>query len=169
MESAIWWVLGGAIYPLWLGSGALDYACHRRDRIEALTGTTEPLLHLAQALQLGAAALLALFFETSLAVLCLSAAAVAVHTATAYADLRYAASRREVGVAEQFAHAFLIALPLAALSLLVLLHVVEGRPGGLALRSPGLPAAALAAVSVSGLLVAVLPAWWEVRRARRAG
>lgn len=167
----VWLLLGWGVYPLWLASGILDYACHRYDRIEARSGVTEPLLHLAQALQLGAAALLVLLCALTPAVLVVVGAAVVLHSVTAYFDIAWAASRRPIRPLEQFGHTLLVGLPLVAFVLLLVIRWT-GTDGGhdgsqFPLRRPPFPLTASVAVVLSGAAVAVLPAfveWWRARR-----
>lgn len=164
----LWLGLGAVAYPLWLTAGALDYACHRREHIEHSTGSVEPLLHLAQAGQVGVGLLAVLFLEVTGALLALLAACAVVHTTTAYLDIAYAAARRRIGATEQFAHALLIGFPLLAWVALASLHLLGEANGasGLVLRSARLHGALLAAVLASGVAVAVLPALLEGARAR---
>jgi hypothetical protein len=174
LASWVWSLLGWGVYPLWLASGVLDYACHRQDRIEARSGTTEPLLHLAQALQIAAGALLALLFVLTPAVLAAAGAAVLLHTATAYADIAWAAARRPIRPLEQFAHTLLVGLPLVAWVLLLVLAWTGADAGAAAaasfdLRRPPLPPPVIAGVVLAGMIVAVLPALLEWFRARRRG
>lgn len=169
LASWSWLLLGWGVYPVWLASGVLDYACHRRDRIESRSGTMEPLLHLAQALQIGVAALLVLLFEITPAVLAVAAAATLLHSVTAYVDIAWAAARRTIRPSEQFVHALLVGLPLVALCLLLVIgwSGAEGGAGGFTLREPPFPALAIAAVLASGVSLTVLPAILEWLRARR--
>jgi hypothetical protein len=167
----VWSLLGWGVYPLWLASGVLDYACHRYDRIEARSGVTEPLLHLAQALQVGAAALLVLLFALTPAVLLVVGVAVVLHSITAYLDIAWAASRRPIRPVEQFGHTLLVGLPLVAFVLLLVI-AWTGTEGGegealFPLRRPPLPLPVIAAVVISGGVVAVIPALAEWLRARR--
>lgn len=171
LASWVWCLLGWGVFPLWLASGVLDYACHRRDRIEARSGTTEPLLHLLQALQIGMAALVVLLCATTAAVLIVAGAALLLHTVTAYVDIAWATARRPIRPLEQFAHTLLVGLPLVAFVLLLVIGWtgVDGGDGatGFEWRRPPFPFAVIAAVIGSGLAVAVLPAILEWRRAGR--
>jgi|SRR5687767_6866517 len=173
LASSVWSLLGWGVYPLWLASGVLDYACHRRDRIEQRSGAAEPLLHLAQALQVGVAALLVLLFEVTPAVLIVAGAAVLLHTLTAYADIAWAAARRPIGPLEQFGHTLLVGLPLVAFVLLLVIGWTGADGGdagsGFRLRRPPLPMPVILGVLISGVVIAVLPAVLEWHRARRRG
>lgn len=171
LVSWVWSLLGWGVFPLWLASGVLDYACHRHDRIEARSGAIEPLLHLAQAVQLGAAALLVLLCALTPAVLLVVGAAVVLHSITAYVDIAWAAARRPIRPLEQFGHTLLVGLPLVAYALLLVIggsgSEGEDTTRSFQLRRPPFPLSTIAVVSGSGLVIAVLPAILEWLRARR--
>jgi hypothetical protein len=114
-------LLFGAL-PIWVGAGLVDWWCHRRTRIEETAGLPESLSHVAMVAEAGVPASLALFLEVDPPLLALTYAATALHTATAYWDLAYAARRREVPPTEQHAHAFLEVLPIAVAAFLTVLH-----------------------------------------------
>lgn len=114
-------LLFGAL-PIWVGAGLVDWWCHRRTRIEETAGLPESLAHVAMVAEAGVPASLALFLEVDPALLALTYGAAAIHTATAYWDLAYAAPRREVSPTEQHAHAFLEVLPIAVAAFLTVLH-----------------------------------------------
>ena len=105
MDSLLWNLLGYVVFPLWLLSGMADYAVHRRTSIETTSGTHESLLHLLQTAEIAGPALLLLFLEVNALVLLLMALGVAAHTWTAWRDLRYANTLREITPFEQFVHA----------------------------------------------------------------
>jgi hypothetical protein len=171
LASWVWTLLGWGVYPLWLASGVLDYACHRRDRIEASSGVIEPLLHLAQALQIGAAALLVLLFALTPTVLVVAGVAVVLHSVTAYVDIAWASARRPIRPLEQFGHALLVGLPLVACVLLLVIGwsgTDDGDGGrGFVWRRPPFPPAVILAIVGSGVAIALLPALLEWMRARR--
>ena len=165
----LWLGLAAGVYPLWLAAGALDYACHRRERIETSTGRVEPLLHLAQSGQLGLATLGVLFLALTPALLWCVALSVVAHTATAWADIAYSVRRRRIGATEQLAHALLIGLPLVAASLLACLRLAGDSRGarGFELREPPFPYQIVAVVLLGGVVVAILPGlveWWRAAR-----
>lgn len=161
-EAIVWALLAWVVLPLWLAAGVLDYACHARQHSVLCTGRVEAWLHLLQSSQIGAGVLLVLFLHPTWPWLWTCVALVVVHTATAWVDLRYAAARRPIGAAEQFAHAFLIVMPVAATLLLALLP----QDGGWRWRDP-VPWGAAAAVIVAGLVASWLPAVREVLAAGR--
>ena len=66
--------------------------------------------------------LAALFLEINAGVILLMILCFLLHEATAYWDVRYATSRREVAPVEQQVHSFLEILPLTGLLLVVALH-----------------------------------------------
>lgn len=98
--STIWTLLGVVVWPLWLGAGVVDYACHARAHIERTTGPTEAALHLVQVLQIGLAVVLVLVFEATPIVVGCATAMVLLHTVTALLDLRYTWPRRPIALLE---------------------------------------------------------------------
>lgn len=112
-----------AIYPAWLIAGAVDYACHRRTRIERTSGTAESEFHIAQfctiVILVGGAALL----RWSWLVLSLLGIVVILHTVLAYLDVRYTQARRYISPMEQHAHAFMDVLPIVTVALLIPLAI----------------------------------------------
>jgi hypothetical protein len=120
-------VLLFGLIPTWVAAGVVDWWCHRRTRIEDSAGLPESLSHVAMLAQAGLPATLGLFLEVDPPLLALTYAAAATHTATAYADVAYAAPRRQVPPTEQHAHAFLEVLPLAGAAFLTVLHPRQAR------------------------------------------
>ena len=116
LAALLWRLLGCAILPLWLLAGLADYVVHARTRIERTSGVHESALHLLQTGEIALPMLALLFLEATPTVLALALAGVIAHSVTAYRDVRYASPRRRITVFEQFVHAFLIVLPLAALA-----------------------------------------------------
>ncbi|MGN6519890.1 MAG: hypothetical protein ACTHK2_10760 [Dokdonella sp.] len=114
-------VLYGVI-PLWLLAGVADWYFHRRTDIEDTSGVPESALHLLMLAEMGLPLLAAIYFEVNALVLALLGVACIVHEITAYVDVRYAITRREVGVAEQFVHSVLEMSPLMVLLLLASAH-----------------------------------------------
>ncbi|MCJ0824626.1 hypothetical protein MQC88_01390 [Luteimonas sp. 50] len=179
----MWSLLGGVILPLWLLAGVADYVVHARTGIAYTSGVHESALHLLQTAEIGVPMLALLFLEATAPVLLLALAGVAAHTLTAYRDLRWAAPRRRITVFEQFVHAFLVVLPLAAFALVVLLHWTAWRAlfppyggglgdWGLRWRQPQFPLATLAAILSASMLLGVVPGVAEFGRtlsARRRG
>ena len=108
--------------PLWLLAGLADYIVHARSDIPRTSGVRESALHLLQTAEIGVPMLALLFLEATPPVLALALAGVVAHTVTAYRDVRFASPRRRITVFEQFAHAFLIASPFAALAVVAVLH-----------------------------------------------
>jgi len=110
------------VLPLWLAAGFADYLCHRAAHIEHTTGWKESLLHLLQFGEMAVPILAALFLEINAGVILLMILCFILHEATAYWDVRYATSRRDVAPVEQHVHSFLEILPLTGLLLVVALH-----------------------------------------------
>ena len=184
MDSLLWGLLGYVLFPLWLLSGIADYAVHRRTSIETTSGTHESLLHLLQTAEIAVPALLLLFLEVNALVLLLMALCVAAHTWTAWRDVRYANTLREITPFEQFVHVFLVALPMFALAVVAVLHWPHAHalvdPGDapaqawrLAWKSPPFEAGVIASVLAASILFGVLPGLAELRATlkarRRAG
>jgi len=122
MQDAARFILVHLVMPAWLLAGVADWACHRRAGLEHTTGLKESLLHLLMVAQMGLGALAAVFLEMTSAVLLLLMVLLAAHALTSHWDLHYASGRRKVSALEQSVHAYLEALPLAALALLAASH-----------------------------------------------
>lgn len=183
LHTLLWQLLACAILPLWLLSGLADYIVHARTRIERTSGVHESALHLLQTAEIAVPMLALLFLDATAPVLLLALAGVALHTLTAYRDLRWAAPRRRITVFEQFVHAFLIALPLAAFAIVVVLHwpawqallpPFDADAGDWALRwrDPQFPLPVLAAILGASFVLGIVPGAIEFMRtlaARRRG
>lgn len=179
----LWGLLGCVILPLWLLAGLADYIVHARTGIERTSGVHESALHLLQTAEIAVPMLALLFLQATPPVLVLAVAGVVAHTFTAYRDIRYASPRRRITVFEQFVHAFLIVLPLAALAVVAVLHwpawralfpPFDAAPGSWALRwrDPPFDAAALAAILGASVVLGGVPGVVEFARtlaARRRG
>jgi hypothetical protein len=162
MEDAARQLLMYVVYPLWVGSGLADWACHRATRIAQTSGLRENLLHVLMFAEMGVAVLAMALLEVNAAVLLLVAAAIVVHELTVWVDLRYSVPRRQVRPVEQMVHSAQEWLPFCALVLLVLMAwnqalalvgLGAAAPDlGLRLKSRPWPAPAL----VAGLLLAAL-------------
>lgn len=171
----LWSLLGYVILPLWLLAGVADYVVHARTGIAHTSGVHESALHLLQTAEIGVPMLALLFLEATPPVLLLALAGAALHTLTAYRDLRWAAPRRRITVFEQFVHGFLIVLPLFALALVAVLHWPAWRallppfdagPAGWGLhwRDPQFPPATLATILGASVLFGVVPGTVEFAR-----
>ena len=111
-----------AVIPLWLLAGFADWLCHRRAAIETTSGAPESALHLLLLAEMGIPLLGALYLEVNALILLVLAIALVAHEITTYVDVRYAASRRHVGVIEQLVHSVLEMSPLIVLLLLASEH-----------------------------------------------
>lgn len=168
--------------PLLVLSGALDWACHRRLRIECSAGLPESLLHLLMLALLGSALLGGLLLQPTAGLLAAVAIALLLHEASYAADLHVALAARQIPALEQWVHGFQHLLPWAGLAglmalapeqALTLLHLSDTAPDW-SLRLKDDPSAWRYAVGV--LLAAgvfnVLPFLeeaWRSARARQAG
>jgi hypothetical protein len=110
------------VIPLWLAAGFADWLCHRRASIETTSGAPESALHLVMLAEMGVPLLAALYLEVNALILGAMLAAFVLHEITAYVDVRYASSRRDVGVFEQCVHSVLEMAPLAVVLLLAAAH-----------------------------------------------
>lgn len=176
-DTLLWWLLGAALFPLWLLSGVADYLCHARTDLAHTSGRHEAALHLLQLAEIGAPLLAFLFLEVDALVLTLLLVGVVAHTLSAWRDLRYTAHRREITPAEQFVHGPLLMLPWVALALIAILHwpvlhaladpaiASDWRPH---LRRPMFPAPIVAGVLAAAGALALLPGLWEFARAMAA-
>lgn len=175
-DALLWTLLGAVVFPAWLLAGVLDYAIHRRQRIETTAGPYESALHLLQAMQVGVPVLVVLFLDITATTWGVILAAVALHALTSWRDTCYASSVRPVGPAEQKAHAVLDTVPWGVVVLLALMHrdALAGLVGpgaadwGVRLRPRPFPPAVVVAVLVASLAGGLAPALWELARGRRA-
>ena len=164
--------------PLLVLAGVLDWACHRRLRIEHTAGLRESLLHLLMLALLGAAILAALWFEPTAGLFALLLVALLLHDACYAADLRVALARRHIPAFEQWVHGFQHLLPWAGLAGLLALapgqtlallgQSAEAPDWALRLKSPPPPWSYTAALLAASLLFNVLPFLSEARRSARA-
>jgi hypothetical protein len=110
------------VIPVWLAAGFADWLCHRRAAIELTSGAPESALHLVMLGEMGVPLLAALYLEVNALIIGLMIAAFVAHEVTAYVDVRYASSRRDVGVFEQCVHSVLEMSPFAVILLLAAAH-----------------------------------------------
>jgi len=182
MQDAARFILVYLVMPAWLLAGVADWACHRRAGLEHTTGVKESLLHLLMLAQMGVGVLAAVFLEMTSAVLLLLLALLAAHALTSHWDLHYAAGKREVSAVEQSVHAYLEALPLAALALLAASHwpqvtAIFGASGSVpdwrwAWKADSLPAPVIATLLAASAVFGFAPYAEELHRclkARKAG
>jgi hypothetical protein len=163
--------------PLLLGAGLLDWACHRRLRIEHTAGLRESLLHLAMLACVGGALMAALLLQPTAGLFLLVFAARVGHDVVYAADLNVALARRRIPALEQWVHGFQHLLPWAGLAGLVALAPgqalalvgasAEAVDWGLRWKTPP-PWGTAAGVLAAALLCNVLPFLDETRRAWRA-
>lgn len=159
-----------AVYPAWVLAGLVDWACHRRSRIEASAGLRENAWHWLLYGLGGAGVLAAVALQTTGGALAVVAACWALHQLAVWRELRYAVAHRAVGPAEQMVHSFLELLPLAGLALLAVLAGERLGEWTLALRPPPWPWAALAWGLAATVLLNALPLaeeGWRCLRMRR--
>jgi len=107
------------VLPVWILAGFLDWLCHRRARIEKSTGVKESAVHILMFAEVGVPLLAALFLEITAGLILFMAVAALIHDATAYWDLRIAATGREITPFEQHIHSYLGLIPFTALLLIL--------------------------------------------------
>jgi len=110
------------VLPLWLLAGVADWLFHKKTQIEKNAGAFESLLHIASILQMAIPILAALFLRVNAAFFLLSGIALLVHQITAYIDLKYTYSRREILPFEQMIHGVQEVIPLTGLLMLASLY-----------------------------------------------
>lgn len=176
LDTVLWTLLAAVVLPVWWAGGLLDYAIHRRQRIEHTAGPYESALHLLQALEVGVPVLVVLFLEITATTFAVLLLAVVVHALTSWRDTCYATSVRLIGPAEQKAHAVLDMVPWFALALIAVIHrdalaalLVPGSADWrLRARNAPLEPAVIAYVLVGSIGAGVVPALLELARGRRA-
>ena len=110
------------ILPIWLIGGVADYLCHRRSSIETTSGWQESALHLVQLTEMGIPILALMFLEVNALIIAMMIAFLVLHEATAWWDVAYSHSRREITPTEQHVHSFLEMLPLMGLLMVIVLN-----------------------------------------------
>jgi hypothetical protein len=113
--------------PIWIGSGLVDWWCHRRTDIQHTSGPTESAIHAAMMAEGGLPTVLGLFCEVNAGVLAVTYASLALHEFTGILALIYADGRRKLTPAEQHVHAFLVCVPWMAAMSLTVLHWDQAR------------------------------------------
>jgi hypothetical protein len=115
------------VVPAWMTAGLADWWRHRKTSIETTAGTHESAIHALQMSEGGAPALLGLFLEVNAGVLAATYGALVLHQATAFWDVKYAESRREVTPNEQHIHGMLENVPVMAAGFMTVLHWDQAR------------------------------------------
>jgi hypothetical protein len=115
------------VMPAWMGARLADWWCHRKTSIETTAGTQESIIHVRQMSEGGIPALLGLLLEVNAGVLAATYAALGLHQATAWWDVKYAEKRREVTPNEQHVHGMLENVPIMATGFITVLHWDQAR------------------------------------------
>ena len=115
------------LIPAWLVPGVLDWAFHRKTKIECNAGAHESLTHILMALEAGAGIAMGLFLEVDAGVIAAMAGSALVHEATAIWDVGYTVPRRHISQAEQHTHSFLEVLPFVAAAFAAFAHPEQTR------------------------------------------
>ncbi len=108
--------------PVWLLAGCADWLCHRASHIETTTGANECLLHLLMFAVIGLPLLAAIFLQINAGIIAFMIIAFFNHEATAFWDVSYAVTARDVTPIEQHVHSFLELIPLMAVLFVVTRH-----------------------------------------------
>ena len=169
LRDILWQLLLWGALPAWLAAGAADWICHRRTHIERTSGPKESALHLLLYLQIALPLVLALFFQTTAALLAIMAGGVMAHMLTSWWDTALAQPRRHIAPIEQQVHSWLEMLPLFALVVVTALHAPEIRQPRWVLlpRGEELPPSIRTGILIV-LTVGVLPILQELLRGWRA-
>jgi hypothetical protein len=162
------------VLPLWVLVAAADYLCHRASAIERTSGLRETALHFLLLGEAGVAVLAGLFLEINALVLLFMLLALVVHELTAYWDVAYAATRREITPLEQRVHDYLGTIPFMAFSFVLVLHwdaamlafvtPADAANWSIALKQTPLPAGYVASLLAAILLFDLLPYLEELLR-----
>ena len=115
------------LIPAWLVPGVLDWAFHRKTKIECNAGAHESLTHILMALEAGAGIAMGVFLEVDAGVIAGMFGSALVHEATVIWDVTYAQPRRTVSQAEQHTHSFLEVLPFVAAAFAAFVHPEQAR------------------------------------------
>jgi hypothetical protein len=174
-------LLAAVLAPALVLAGVLDWACHRRMRIEHNAGIKECALHLAMLLQLGCALLAVLLLELNALLFTLLFGLLLAHELSYVADLRHAEATRRIPAVEQWVHGFQHMLPWVAFAGLLALHPGQalaalhapGHAGDwrLAAKAQALPGAYVVGLMGAALVFNALPfveEFWRALSALRA-
>jgi hypothetical protein len=110
------------ILPLWLLAGCADWLCHRASHIERTAGAKESLLHLLMLAEIGLPLLAGIFLQINAGIIAFMIVAFFIHEATAFWDVSYAVTVRNVSPIEQHVHSFQEMIPLMAILFVVTRH-----------------------------------------------
>jgi hypothetical protein len=108
--------------PVWLLAGCADWLCHRASHIETTSGTKESLLHLLMLAEIGLPLLAAIFLQINAGIIAFMIVAFFIHEVTAFWDVSYAVTVRNVTPIEQHVHSFQEMIPLMAILFVVTRH-----------------------------------------------
>jgi hypothetical protein len=166
------------ILPVWLIGGLADYLCHRHSHIETTSGWKESASHILQLTEMGIPILALMFFEVNALIIALMLVCLILHEATAWWDVSYAHSTREITPTEQHVHSFLERLPLMGFLIVIVLYWgqflalfglgSEAARFDLAWKRQPLPGWYIAGVLIAVVLIAWIPYGEEFLRCWRA-
>ena len=167
------------VLPLWLIAGFGDWLCHRATHIETTSGAKESVLHLVQFTEVGIPLLAAIFLEINAGIIAFMIVMFLLHEATAFWDVSYSVTRRNVTPIEQHIHSFLELIPLMAIVCVVALHWAqfqalfgfgnESADFALAWKAEPLPVLYVLILMVFVVVMVVIPFVEELLRCLRAG
>jgi hypothetical protein len=166
------------LLPLWIVPGLLDYAWHRRTKIESTSGLQESVTHSLMLAEVGIPLLTGLLFEINAGVIAFMIGGFLLHEVTSVWDVAYTVKRRLILPTEQHTHSFLEVLPFCGLSFVICMHweqflALAGqgkeRPRfRIQLKHPPLPPRYLASMLATIVSFLVLPYGEEMLRCWRA-
>ena len=115
------------LIPAWLVPGLLDWAFHRKTKIQCNAGAHESLTHILMALEAGAGISMGLFLEVDAGVIAGMFGSALVHEATVIWDVGYTQPRRTISQLEQHTHSFLEVLPFVGAAFAAFAHPAQTR------------------------------------------
>jgi hypothetical protein len=166
------------VLPLWLIAGFSDWLCHRATHIETTSGPKESVLHLLQFTEVGIPLLAAIFLQINAGIIAFMIVMFLAHEATAFWDVSYSVTTRNVTPIEQHVHSFLELIPLMAIVCVVALHWAqfqalfgfgnESADFSLTWKAEPLPVLYVLILMVFVVLMVVIPFIEELFRCLRA-
>src|SRR3954451_21386285 len=166
------------ILPLWLLAGCADWLCHRASHIERTAGAKESLLHLLMLAEIGLPLLAGIFLQINAGIIAFMIVAFFIHEATAFWDVSYAVTVRNVSPIEQHVHSFQEMIPLMAILFVVTRHWdqflalfgfgTEPARFDLSLKEEPLPTTYVLSIMAAAFLFEVIPYVEEFVRGLKA-
>jgi hypothetical protein len=167
------------VLPLWLVMGFADWLSRRGARIETSGGgPKETLIHLLLFVEMLIPVVAGMTLEINALVLLLMIVFLFIYQATAVGGVFYAHRRHRITVAEQYAHGYLMMIPLLSVIMVVVLHWPqflallglgsEALRLDIILKEPPLPEGYVISIIAAVVLLDILPFIEELVRGLRA-